>query len=305
MRWAPPIAALALLGRLVWRGDLALTPYRLESLRAPWLALTAAASVPPMLLSAWRWRFTAGRLKIDVPWGLAWREYYVSALLNQVLPSGVLGDVTRVVRHGRSLQGAAGAHAAAATAVVFERVSNLAVVWGCALALAPRWVERGVRAWGAGPLAACALAPLAAVAAFTVMGSGAARRRAGRAARAAWDDGSRVFVRRGAGFIHLTVSALVFVLFGTMFWCASAAVGVPLDAGRAVRIVPLVLVASSVPITPAGWGVREMASAALYGAEGLPPPAGAAASLVYGAVSIAATLPGLVFLAAPRPRGRD
>ncbi len=300
MRWASPVAGLALLAWTARRVEFGPAAARLAAASPLWLALAFAASALPLLLSAWRWRYTAGRLGLGIPWGWAWREYYVATLLNQVLPGGVLGDVARALRHRSSLGAAFEAQrGASAKAVVFERASNQFVVWAWAAALAPLWAGGGAKAWAGWPFVAAAL-PLLGGAWWLSRGRlGAAGAWAGRAARSALVDGRQVFFRGGAGLVHLGASALIFALFGAVFWCASAAVGVPLDTGRALRIIPLVLVASSLPLTPSGWGVREAAAAALYGAEGLPPVVGATASVLYGLVSLAATLPGAIFLAFP------
>ncbi|MEX0870777.1 MAG: lysylphosphatidylglycerol synthase domain-containing protein, partial [Aquisalimonadaceae bacterium] len=57
-----------------------------------WLLFALAITVLQVLLSAWRWRFTAGRLGLTLPFPAAVREYYLATFINQVLPGGVLGD---------------------------------------------------------------------------------------------------------------------------------------------------------------------------------------------------------------------
>jgi len=84
-----------------------------------WLALALALGVPQVVLSAWRWRLTAGRLGVPLSLACAVREYYLATFLNQVLPGGILGDATRAWRHARE----AGSTAAWA-AVLIERLSG-------------------------------------------------------------------------------------------------------------------------------------------------------------------------------------
>ena len=63
---------------------------------------------------------------------VAVREYYLAMFLNQVLPGGVLGDVTRAWRHARLED-----TGRAVRAVVFERASGqlvMTVVTGVSLA---------------------------------------------------------------------------------------------------------------------------------------------------------------------------
>jgi hypothetical protein len=65
-------------------------------------AVAAALGVTALttLCCAWRWRLVARRLGVEVPFRPAVGAYYRSQFLNATLPSGVLGDVHRAVRHG-------------------------------------------------------------------------------------------------------------------------------------------------------------------------------------------------------------
>ena len=91
--------SIALLLALAWWLDAAQILARLSQMRSEWVLLALALSVVQVFVSAWRWRFTAGRLGIDLRFGEAVREYYLSMFVNQVLPGGVVGDVSRAWRH--------------------------------------------------------------------------------------------------------------------------------------------------------------------------------------------------------------
>lgn len=101
------------------------------------LSLLAAmvVSVAQVVLSAWRWRYTARRLGLVLPMAVAVREYYLATFLNQVLPGGVMGDVNRAWRHSLD----SGARLASAHAVMIERLSGqlvmvaVALSWGVGL----------------------------------------------------------------------------------------------------------------------------------------------------------------------------
>jgi hypothetical protein len=56
----------------------------------------------------------------------------------------------------------------------------------------------------------------------------------------------------------------------------------------------------ALPISFAGWGVRELASSALYAAAGLDPAVGAATSILYGLMFLAGCLPAVSFLRSSR-----
>ena len=75
---------------------------RLSELDLGWVAVGLAVSVLQVGVLAWRWRYTAARLGIDLPLREALGEYYLSILINQLLPGGVTGDVSRAWRHART-----------------------------------------------------------------------------------------------------------------------------------------------------------------------------------------------------------
>ena len=90
-----------------------------------WVLAALAISVLQVMLSAWRWQFTAGRVDVPLRFRYALREYYLALLVNQLLPGGVLGDAGRAHRHARQ----AASKGSAWRAVVIERASGqMAVV---------------------------------------------------------------------------------------------------------------------------------------------------------------------------------
>ena len=101
---------------------------RLASMRPSWVLAALAVSGVQVAVLAWRWSFTARRLGVDLPWPVAWREYYLSIFLNQVLPGGVLGDVARAWRQVRSQIRVQAPRGPAVRAVVFERLSAQVVM---------------------------------------------------------------------------------------------------------------------------------------------------------------------------------
>ena len=81
------------------------------------------------------------------------------------------------------------------------------------------------------------------------------------------------------------------------------------DGLRLVPLVAPVLMAMLIPITVAGWGVREGAAAALWGLVGLTPEDGVAISVAYGLLVLVSSAPGVpiltrILIEGPGRRGR-
>lgn len=285
------IGSLLLLGLALWLVDLPSVLARLGTLQPGWALIAVALTVTQTVGSAWRWRFTAARLGIELDTSAAVREYYLAAFLNQVVPGGVVGDVSRAVRHSRSGQPGAGdapVGRRAIHAVLLERASGQLVV---ALAAA---VSVGAF-FGAGAAAAAAVASALLMALIL----GPARRAITRAGehRTFVHDLGRGLVAPGVFTIQLLTSLAIVGSYMVTYVAAARAIGVDTPALVLLPLVTPVLLAMLLPVSIAGWGVREAAAAAIWAGVGLAAADGVAISLAYGVLVFVGALPGAVVAA--------
>jgi uncharacterized membrane protein YbhN (UPF0104 family) len=295
-RWLVPLLLIVLMVRVL---DLSPVALRLNHLDARWVVL--ALSLTPLLyvLLALRWWFTAGRVGAPLSFRRAFAEYYVSTLLNQLLPVGVAGDVVRALRHHGRLRNSGGTTLGpAARAVVLERLSGLVGLALFVLLSAFSWLERGQRRLGPVVVAALAIVGLGALlVAFRARGEGNGRDRLGLVRLAS--DGRAALVARGALAVQLALSCAAVVVLIVLFVCAARAAGAAVDLATAIAVVPLVLAATLLPFAFAGWGVREAVAATLYRLLGLDAVTGVAVSVAFGLITLVAASPGLVVLLLP------
>jgi len=95
----------------------------------------------------------------------------------------------------------------------------------------------------------------------------------------------------------LLSSLLVPALALLGFYATGRALGLPFGLATYFAIVPLALVLSVIPVSIAGWGVREGALVGLFGLVGADRTAVLMMSLLYGIMLILVSLPGLaIFL---------
>jgi uncharacterized membrane protein YbhN (UPF0104 family) len=265
-----------------------------------WLALALALGVPQVVLSAWRWRLTARRLGLPLSLARAVREYYLATFLNQVLPGGILGDASRAWRHARE----AGSTAAWA-AVLIERLSGqlaLALVAAAGVFASPalralpgRLAAHPNLPAESGWVLAGALIALAAGAALVV------RRLRPLAARSLAAL-HHALLARAVLARQLGASLLVVASYVAVFLCCLRMIGADTSFSAAAPLVPLVLLAMAIPLSLAGWGLREGAAALVWLAAGLDPVQGVAASMAYGVVVLLSSLPGAFILLHARLR---
>ena len=235
-------------------------------MRPSWVLAALVLSGVQVAVLAWRWSFTARRLGVDLPWPVAWREYYLSIFLNQVLPGGVLGDVARAWRQARSQVRVQARRGPAVRAVVFERLSAQVVMTtaaGVSLLFLPVTVAPGSRPV---MIAAGLLAGGLVVALVVWM----------RRQSSEWSLFGPILAEVGAA--HLTPGAFVAqlasakVVVGTYlatYLLAARAVGVETPLPVLLPLVAPVLMSMLIPVTVAGWGLREGAGRGALGRGGV------------------------------------
>lgn len=237
-------------------------------------ALTALTTVA----AAWRWQVVAGSLGDRIPLSRAVAAYYRSQFLNSVLPGGVVGDVHRGVERGLGQGDVRGAM----RAVVRERVLGQVVqvlVTAVVVLLVSRLVA-GVLLLIAGTLVVVVAVPV-----LSGLLSGG--------------DGRRPALPR-----------IVLASIGTTaghtaaFLVAVHAAGISAPLTVLLPLALLVLVAMAVPLSIAGWGIREGAAAWLFGVAGLGPAAGVTVATAYGTMALVAVVPGAALLLVGRLRAQ-
>jgi uncharacterized membrane protein YbhN (UPF0104 family) len=271
---------------LVWRAG---TGPFVEGIRqtSAWSLLVAATvTAGTTWCCAWRWQAVAGRLGAHLDLPDAFAAVYRAQFLNATLPGGVLGDVDRAVGHGRRT----GSVAASVRSVVWERTLGQAVQIGLTVALLVV-VPSGLRGLGAavvvGLVAMCCL----------LLASQFLLPRA-RVLPLVAD--LRLILGSPARTGILVASALAVLGHLTVFLVAAHVAGVTASTSTLLPLGAVVLLAAAVPTNVAGWGPREGVAAWAFAAAGLGASAGLTTAVVYGVMTLAATLPGAAVLLAGR-----
>nr|WP_241965459.1 lysylphosphatidylglycerol synthase transmembrane domain-containing protein [Streptomyces sp. MH60] len=318
------LAGTAVLAVLLWRLG---TGAFLDGLRRIDGAAVLAAlgiGLVTTVFSAWRWALVARGLRIRLPFVAAVADYYRALFLNAALPGGVLGDVHRAVRHGRS----AGDLGRGVRAVVLERVAGQLALIGVAVAVLltmPSPVLAEARR--VAPPAALALAGVLAVALALRMNRTPARRTPARRTPARRTPARRTPARRApalrapalraalgearAGLLSrrnlpgvALSSGIVLAGHLTMFVLAARVAGSAASLAALTPLAVLALLAMGLPLNVGGWGPREGVTAWAFGAAGLGAGTGLGTAVVYGVLSLVASLPGAVVLVARRRTAR-
>jgi uncharacterized membrane protein YbhN (UPF0104 family) len=243
-------------------------------------------------LCAWRWLWLARVLNLDGTWTAFLRYYYVGMFFNLFLPTGVGGDVYRCYYLARS----AADWRRAIVSVLADRGVGFGTMCVIAVVATLAFGEVHLPPWLGWALATSV------VAALVLLGAGWASRGPLRSIRDAAPLVFEFFRRPG---ILLFVAGLSFLL-------QSLVIVVNIFNARALHLdvpvvfyfifIPLIAVATMIPISLNGLGVREGAFVFFLAQVGVAEAQALALALLWLAVLVGSSLiGGAVWLVTPAP----
>lgn len=257
--------------------------------RAEWLLLALLMQFGSTAVSAYRWQLIMRNLQFGQSFSFYWNSYFKAMFFNQGLPTSVGGDAVRVL----DVAGRGFRKRDALYGVAIDRITGLGALLLLTLVahlvkpeLLPAEVYRPIL-WllAAGVLGFASLS-------FLGRWSWLGRQPGLAFLKTASDRLLQAVSQRR--FVLLASSLLVPFLAMLAFYGAGQALGLRYDLLTYLAIVPPALVLSVIPISIAGWGVREGALVGLFSLIGADNAVVLMMSLVYGMMLILVSLPGLV-----------
>jgi glycosyltransferase 2 family protein len=264
------LVSAALLGVVLWYADVEEVVRAVRDGHWLWFLVGLGLMALAVVLGALRWWLLLEGAQIRVPARSSIQPFATSLVLNLVLPTAVAGDAVRTWVVGRE----SGRLLGAATATVFDKLTALtclfALGWAAVL-VDPNGAPDSlivVFVWvTAGLLAAFAVAALAAAGVRPIM-----HRLPERLALMARDSWStlRIWGRStklltsvvGLGLAYQVLAVTVLILVGKT-------VGVELSFALAAVSASIVLVATLIPVSVGGLGIREGGFVLLLGQAGI------------------------------------
>jgi len=265
---------------------------RFQELR-PWWFLAAAASYACNIsISAGRWWVILRALSRPAPLPWLWRLNWVGAYFNQVLPGSVSGDFLRAWYTRRQAQGVPFALAA----VFSDRFIGMGALVGIALA-----------AFLLGGHTVALLPDMDKTMAVVVAGYllivililtpwlNFMNTHLGKIGNSLHDIrlGMAALLRHPTALATTVGLSLIVQGFSILtFWCLAHSLGLRLDPAAVWLVWPLVSLFLALPISFAGWGLREGLVVLYLGALHIGHDAALALSLLTGATVLLTSLPG-------------
>jgi uncharacterized membrane protein YbhN (UPF0104 family) len=279
------------------RVDLTSVGQRLAGLELSWIALALLVLCVQVALGALRWREVALICGSRLQWAQALRYSFIGQFFSQVLPSTIGGDAVRIWLMAR---GGAG-WSVATYSVLIDRVVGVTVLAALVIACLP-WtldtvhdpVARAALALiGAGMLGGSAVFLALRVQHLQAIKRWWLTRHLAAASGLAWRLCQSITGARVAA-----LSFAIHLLTVTVAWAAAMAVRAPVEFAQLLFLVLPVILISTIPVSIAGWGVRESAMVLAFSYAGLPENDGLIVSILYGVTTLSVgAVGGIVWVA--------
>ncbi len=285
-------------GALIWfllsRVDLGDAKTRIAEVAPDMLLLATFIFFVQIAIAVFRWQVVLAAIGAPLRFAKAFALTYIGIFFNQTLPSSVGGDAVRIYkayRGGLPL-------GSSVNSVMLERVATVVGLLLLVVVVLPLFLPRLDEGTGRLFLFGGIISFLAAVAGTAVLmvldrlpGSFMSWRVI-RGLAALATDTRKVFLSPGSSFRALALSVAGHINLTASVYFLALGLGLDVTFIDCLVLFPPVLLVTTLPISIAGWGVREGAMVAAFGLIGVPAEGALVLSILYGLLSIAISLPG-------------
>ena len=278
LRIAVSVGLLAFAFRKV---DWAQLATALRNIDPVWVVLAAIVVAVQAVLGALRWKLIVESCAVAISVRTAVFFSLIATFFNQTLPATVGGDIARVWLLGRK----AGDWKGSLFSVFIDRASGGAALAALVVLSLPFTLPMIPQEAGRLALSAIALGFLGGFVGLLFVGTlpwrWLDRWKATRQARAVATISRDLFFSPRGGVVT-AASIVIHLLSALAIWCIARALSTPLSLWAAVILVPPVMLIAMIPISIAGWGVRESAMVAILAYAGVSDSAGFLISIIFG-----------------------
>lgn len=266
-------------------------PY-LEKIYLPTFIAVLLLQFISSLIAAWRWELVMHTLGFKAPLSFYLKSYLKGVMFNQILPTSIGGDAYRIIEAAQLGQGKKEAFLGVLVDRAYGFVGLIGLnVLSLPLAyylLPPKVFYAVVTISIAAMLGIIFLITLPKLNVLLFQSIFKMFKMLGQRLRCSvtsWQDFT----------VKIALSLLPNFLTVAAFFLLSQALNITGSLSDYLVIIPSVLLFTMIPISLAGWGVREGAMVFLGGLIGMNKPEALAISLLFGFVLILTSIPGLYY----------
>jgi uncharacterized membrane protein YbhN (UPF0104 family) len=257
--------------RVLWSSIASLPP-------AAWFSALLLQALIVFVLG-WRWRSIVAAVGQMATYGWAARLTFATTFFNMILPLSIGGDIGRVWlgRHaGVDLR-------TGLTVAILDRLAGLIglglLLCASAIFLPAGWLPKDVR------LCMILVFPMMLVGLWLIAAFSGAGVSHWLALQWAGDvaEKAKLFLRQPWPLcLTVTQSLIGHVMSVIVVFVCARGLGIPLTFGYALLLVPIMLLATMLPFSIGGWGLREASAIAVLSLAGITTESALALALIFG-----------------------
>jgi len=220
------------------------------------------------------------------------RYFWLGLFFNQLLPSSIGGDAIRgycLVRDGQSV-------GRATLSVLLDRIlgmAGLVVLIALAIPYAMNLINNPEMQWGMMSALLVVIAGFIAILFIDIFTRRFSSWRVMKGLTTLASDARQLLgSRQGLGLVLFSV--LIHILSIVVVGMLSSALSIKVDWIALIIIVPITTLLITIPLSIAGWGVREGVMVVGLGYVGIAPEEALALSILYGLLTLVVALPGVL-----------
>jgi len=280
---------------------------RLQAFSFLFLVPLVAVMIGQTVVTTVRWQLVMAALDVAIGFTKAWLILLIGMFFNQSLPSTIGGDVVRIWRvhcEGHGL-------GKSANVVLVDRVMalvGLMVLVTPALPILYLMERHGGGAVVLSMAAVVAVVVLGMALFFVAPGLPAmlGRWRPLRALAELTSDARRLVADPGRTLVITAIAVFVHALSASAVYVLARGFLIDVTLAECLLLVPAVILVMVLPISIAGWGLREGAMVGAFALVGVPVEDALVLSLGFGIASVVVGLPGaLIWLLTGGSHARD
>ncbi len=278
---------------------------RISQINLGWIALAIMITLAQVFIGALRWREISGQCHAPLTDVQAFRYNMIGAFFNQTLPSSIGGDAVRLWLVNRTGAG----WRAATYSILTDRAIGLIALALMIVASLPWSYGMILDPNGRLALVFVDFAALAGGLGFLLLGH-----LPWRWLKTWWPTkhvhacsvvANKVIFNARTGPKIAILSLTVHALAVAIAWCAVRSISAPAAFAQIFMLIPPIMLITMMPISIAGWGVREATMMVAFGYAGLAQTDGTVVSILFGMVYfVVGAIGGLVWiLSAEKTKG--
>ena len=257
--------------------------YILGSVDLIFLPLVLAVSIIQYFLSAWRWYFIASKTQSSINYSDAIRYYYIAGFMNNILPTGILGDIYRTLNIKINNKNSSN-FIKSLQSVIFERLSGqLALIVTFIFSLQIFFIvnQRYMAS-------AYVLAVIILLFALTKLLFFYQKKNQYFINFKYIFSGKRLYK-------HFLLSLIIVLTYITTYIICAYSLNLNIDLISFFVFAPIILFSMALPVSIGGWGIRETTALVISFLLGLSVSASVTVAIVYGLCNLLCSLSGAYF----------